>query len=93
MTTKAVQQAAVSARLISRWKQACHKITALAEEIPESKFDYKPTGSVRTFAEVFRHVAFWNRYLADSASGRKGDDTANELPKGEFSTRIQILEC
>jgi hypothetical protein len=93
MTTKAVQQAAVSARLISRWKQARHKITALAEEIPESKFDYKPTGSVRTFAEVFRHVAFWNRYLADSASGRKGDDTANELPKGEFSTRIQILEC
>jgi hypothetical protein len=29
--------------------------------------------------DVLRHVAFWNQYVADSARGRKGADTANEI--------------
>jgi len=48
---------------------------------------------VRAFAEVLRHVAFWNRYVADSLRWRKGDDTANELPKAKFSTKAQIVDA
>jgi uncharacterized damage-inducible protein DinB len=40
---------------------------------------------------VLRHVAFWNHYVADAVSGKKGDDTSNEIPKSKFSTRAQIL--
>ena len=93
MTTKVVQQPTVSAKLIGRWEQVGQKLAALAEEIPESKFNYRPVDGIRTFAEVLRHVAFWNRYVADSARGRKGDDTANELPKNEFSTKPQIIRA
>ena len=93
MATKVVQQRTVSAKLIGRWEQAGQKLVALAEVIPESKFDYKPAGDVRTFAEVLRHVAFWNRYVADSARGRKCDDTGNELPQDEFSTKPQIIRA
>lgn len=91
MTTKAVQQGTVSAKLIERWEQVCQKLTVLAEAVPEDRFDYRPLDGVRTFADVLRHVAFWNRYVTDSAHGRKGDDTTNELPRGEFSTKTQIV--
>jgi hypothetical protein len=91
MATKAVQHGTVSAKLIKRWQQVCRKLTALAEEIPENRFDYRPVDGVRTIADVLRHVAFWNQYVADSTSGRKGDDTANELPKDGFSTKARIV--
>ena len=91
MATKVVQQAPVSAKLFGRWEQVGQKLTALAHELPENKFDYKPASGLRTIAEVLRHVAFWNRYVADSARGKKGDDAANELPKAEFATKSQIV--
>lgn len=92
MATNVVSQQTASAKLIARWEQVCDKMAALAEEIPANKFDYKPAEDVRSFAEVFRHVAFWNRYVADSARGKKADDKANELPKKEFSSKAQILD-
>jgi len=42
-------------------------------------------------AGVLRQVAFWNRYVADSARERKAHDTANELPNGELSTKARIV--
>ncbi len=93
MATKAIQADTVSDRLIGRWEQVGQKVVNLANEVPEGKFDYRPAEGVRTFAEVFRHVAFWNRYVADRAGGGKGDDTANELPKEKFSSKKQILDA
>jgi uncharacterized damage-inducible protein DinB len=93
MTTKAVQEGTVSSKLIERWEQVCQKMTVLAEAVPENVFDYRPVDGVRTFADILRHVAFWNRHVADSARGRKGDDTANELPKDEFSTKTRIISA
>lgn len=93
MTTKAVPQDAVSARLISRWEQVNQKLSALAEAVPETKFDYRPAEGVRTVAEALRHVAFWNRYVEDSARGKKADDSASELPKDKFSTKARILDA
>jgi uncharacterized damage-inducible protein DinB len=93
VATKAVQDGTISAKLIERWQQVCRKLTALAEEVPEDRFDYRPVDGVRTFADVLRHVAFWNQYVADSARGRKGDNTANELQKEGFSTKTRIVEA
>jgi hypothetical protein len=93
MVTKAVQQETVSAKLINRWEQVCKKLVALADEFPENKFEYRPGDDVRTFADVLRHVAFWNRYVADSARGIKGDDTGNELPRDGYSTKTRIVDA
>jgi uncharacterized damage-inducible protein DinB len=79
--------------LITRREQLCRKFTTLAEEIPANNFEYRPTESVRTFDEVLRHVAFWNCSIADLALGKKGDDTANELPKDGFSTNAQVVDA
>lgn len=93
MATETVQPDRVTDKLIGRWEPVGQKLVNLAEEVPEGKFDYRPVESVRTFAEVFRHVAFWNGYLADRIRGRKSDDTANELPREKFSTKKQILDA
>jgi uncharacterized damage-inducible protein DinB len=93
MATKAIPQESIPAKLVARWKAVNEKLTALAEEVPASKYDYRPVDGVRTVAEVLRHVAFWNRYVADSARGKKGDEAANELPQKEFSTKPQIVSA
>jgi uncharacterized damage-inducible protein DinB len=93
VATKEIQPETVSSKLIGRWEQLGQKLARFAEELPESKFDYRPVDGVRTFADVLRHVAFWNRYVADCARGKKGDDTANELPKDEFPTKKRILNA
>jgi uncharacterized damage-inducible protein DinB len=64
----------------------------MAEAIPEDKLDYRPVPGVRAFGEVLRHVAFWNRYVADRAGGGRGDDTRNELPKDRFFSKKQIVD-
>lgn len=93
MATKVAQEQAVSSILISRWQKVCGKLTALAEEIPAGSFDYRPAKDVRSVAEVLRHVAFWNIYVADTARGKKADDTANELPKERYASKSQIVEA
>ena len=93
MSTKAVQQDVLSTKLRGRWEQVGQKLLALAEEVPASKFDYRPVKEARSFAEVFRHVAFWNRYVAEVARGQKSDDSGNEISKEQYATKRQILEA
>jgi uncharacterized damage-inducible protein DinB len=91
MTTKVVQSGIASPKLIERWEQVCQKLAALAEEVPTNQFNIKPADGARTVSEILRHVAFWNCYVADSARGRKANETANELSREKFSTKAQII--
>ena len=93
MATKIAQQETVSTKLIGRWEQVCQKLAALAEEIPANKFGYKPLDGVRTVAEILRHAAFWNLYVADAVRGKKGNDSDNELSAQEFATKKQIIDA
>ena len=93
MATKIAQQETVSTKLIGRWEQVCQKLAALAEEIPANKFGYKPLDGVRTVAEILRHAAFWNLYVADAVRGRKGNDSDNELSAQQFATKKQIIDA
>jgi uncharacterized damage-inducible protein DinB len=93
MATKAAQQETILTKLIGRWQASNHKLAVLAGEFPEKKYDYKPADGVRSCADVLRHVAFWNQYVADSLRGRKADDTANELSSSEYRTKARIIEA
>jgi uncharacterized damage-inducible protein DinB len=93
MTTKAIQEETMSSKLIERWDQVGKKLAALAEEVPENRFDYRPADGVRTLEEVLRHVAFWNVYVRDVALGRRGDDQGNELSKDMASAKSQIIDA
>lgn len=79
--------------LLAHWNDIAGKIVKLAEEFPEDKYNFKPVEGVRSFADVLRHVAFWNIYLAKSARGEKADTAPNELSKTEYATKAMIVEA
>ena len=52
----AAQDAAVStARTL--WASATEEVTRIAEEVPDSLYGYKPVATVRSFGELFGHIA------------------------------------
>jgi hypothetical protein len=77
--------------LLGGWTDVGEKFVALAEQFPEDKYDFKPSGDVRTFADVVRHVAFWNGWVATTARGEKADGRQNELPKADYATKAAML--
>jgi len=91
MTAKITEKQAVSNMLIERWEQTNAKLAALAQELPEAKYETAPVTGVRTAGDVLRHVAFWNHYVADIARGNKADDSANELPKKTYASKSQVI--
>jgi uncharacterized damage-inducible protein DinB len=93
MLVNAAEEDQITVKLIERWEQVCQKLEQLAEVIPDVKFDHRPAEAVRSVAEVLRHVAFWNQYVADRTRGKKPDDSTNEIPKDKYSTKAQIMSA
>lgn len=77
--------------LLGGWNDIGEKFVKLAEEFPEAKYEYKPVDTVRSFADVVRHVAFWNDYVTKTARGEKPDGRPNELPKAQYATKAAIV--
>jgi uncharacterized damage-inducible protein DinB len=78
--------------LLKSWNDSARKLVAIATEFPESKYDYKPTPEVRSFAQQLLHVAFWNRFLAAKMKGQNPDGKQNELPRSEYKTRAAVVD-
>lgn len=78
--------------LATNWEQANRKLADLAAAIPREKFETAPVEGLRTCGAVLRHVAFWNRYVADTLAGKPTDDQANEFPLADYPNQQRILE-
>ena len=57
--------------VLSQWNEVGRKLTAMAEDFPEDKYDFKPTPAQRTFAEQILHAAASMYYFTDAAQGQK----------------------
>lgn len=77
--------------LLGGWNEVNGKVVKMAEDFPEDKYEFRPTKDVRSFADVLRHVAFWNDWVVKNVRGEKPDGKPNELPKAQFSTKAQIV--
>jgi uncharacterized damage-inducible protein DinB len=77
--------------LATRWDSAAKKFIELASVLPDEKLEKELVKGTRSCGAVLRHVAFWNRYFADSLNGRKADDSGNELPRADFSDRAALI--
>jgi uncharacterized damage-inducible protein DinB len=93
MPTDTRQKDALELMLVDRWQQIARKISDLAHEIPDDRFNWRPVEGVRTCADVLRHVAFWNRYVAGTLRGQTVDDTANELSAADYSTKPAVCDA
>jgi uncharacterized damage-inducible protein DinB len=62
------------------------KIMKSAEAMPESKYSYRPTKDVRSFAEILDHVAAISYTLCSNAKGE-----APPAPPAEKSSKTQLM--
>src|SRR5258708_3262048 len=81
----------LTAVLGAPWKGASRKFVDLARTIPDGGFESELVSGTRSCGDVLRHVAYWNRYFADSLNGRKADDSANELSRDDHPDKAPIL--
>jgi hypothetical protein len=77
--------------LHGQWLDLGRKVAQLGEALPAAAWKKAPADGVRTPLEVFRHLAFWNRWLAASARGGDPDGAANEIPTSEAPGRAEAL--
>lgn len=77
--------------LTGQWNDLGKKVLELGNAIPASAWDEAPVAGLRSPGEVFRHLAFWNRWVAASARGESPDGSANEIAKKEAPSKARAL--
>ncbi len=76
--------------VLDSWNEIGRKLTAMAEEFPEDKYDFKPTPEERSFAEQLLHAAGSNYYFTNTVLGLK--TPAGEDPKREqYKSKADIV--
>lgn len=66
------------------------KIMKSAEAMPESKYNYRPTKDVRSFAEILTHIADISYVLCSNAKGEANPATAGaKASKAEITAYLK----
>jgi uncharacterized damage-inducible protein DinB len=60
-----------SAEVLEQWNEIGRKLVAIAEDLPEDKYDYKPNPDSRTFQAVLIHVSASMYYFTDPVQNKK----------------------
>jgi hypothetical protein len=61
----------ISGEVLEQWNDIGRKIIAIAEDLPEDKYDYKPNPDSRTFVAQLIHASASMYYFTDIAQGKK----------------------
>jgi hypothetical protein len=81
-----------SAAVLDQWNDIGRKIVAIAEDLPEDRYDYKPNPDSRSFVQALLHVSASMYYFTDPVLGQKvryGDDPNRE--QLNLKTKTQIV--
>jgi len=79
-----------SAAVLDQWNDIGRKLIAIAEDLPEDKYDYKPNPDSRTFVANLLHASGFMYFCTDPAQGKKpryGDDPKRD----ELKTKAQVV--
>src|SRR5258707_1247439 len=80
----------LSQAVLEQWNDIGRKLTAMAEDFPEDKYDFKPTPAQRTFAEQLLHAAGSCYYFTNPVMGQK--PPAGEDPKrDQYKSKADIV--
>ncbi|HKD51823.1 MAG TPA: DinB family protein [Candidatus Acidoferrum sp.] len=60
-----------SQAVLEQWNDIGRKLIAIAEDLPEDKYDYKPNPDSRTFRAVLLHVSASMYFFTDTALRQK----------------------
>lgn len=76
--------------LLDNWNDIGRKLTAMAEDFPEDKYDFKATPAQRSFAEQLLHAANANYFFSNPVMGLK--PPTEENPKSDqYKTKADVV--
>ncbi|HEV2398526.1 MAG TPA: DinB family protein [Candidatus Sulfotelmatobacter sp.] len=76
--------------VLDSWNEIGRKLTAIAEDFPEDKYDFKPTPAQRSFAEQLLHAAGSMYYFTNPATGQK-PPAAEDPKRDQYKTKADIV--
>jgi uncharacterized damage-inducible protein DinB len=75
--------------LLAAWNDVGRKLTAMAEDFPEDKYDFKPVPAQRSFAEQLLHAAGGNYFFINPASGQKAP--TGDPKRADYKTKADVV--
>jgi uncharacterized damage-inducible protein DinB len=75
---------------LSFWNYMGRKLTAMAEDFPEDKYDFKPNPAQRSFAEQLIHVAHDINIFVEIGKGVKPH--LDEPKRSDFKNKAAVVE-
>lgn len=79
-----------SAAVLERWNDIGRKLIAIAEDLPESKYDYKPNAQSRSFIQQLLHAAGSMYSFTDVAQGKE-PRYDEDPPRSEWVTKDDVV--
>jgi len=76
--------------LLAQWNEIGRKLIAIAEDLPENKYDYRPSPESRSFIQQLMHASGSMYFFTDVAQGKQaryGDDP----PRNEWVTKNDVV--
>jgi hypothetical protein len=81
----------VTEELIRSWNDTGRKLVAMAEDWPESEYDFKPHPTVRSFAEQLLHAAGGNYLFLKASKGEPWSIADGNPPRDNYKTKAQVV--
>src|SRR6202453_4093725 len=75
--------------VLDSWNDIGRKLTAMAEDFPEDKYDFKATPAERSFAEQLLHAAGSCYYFTNTVTGQKLP--AGDPKRDQYKTKADIV--
>jgi uncharacterized damage-inducible protein DinB len=75
--------------VLDAWNEIGRKLTAMAEDFPEDKYDFKPTPAQRSFAEQLLHAAGSCYYFTNPVMGQK--PPAEDPKRDQYKSKADIV--
>ena len=76
--------------VLDSWNEIGRKLTAMAEDFPEDKYDFKPTPAERSFAEQLLHAAGSCYYFTNPGMGKK-PPAAEDPKRDQYKSKGDIV--
>lgn len=81
----------VVTELRKEWDRSRQQFLAVAEAMPEAKYDYRPTPKVRSFREILIHLLGENMNWMETVGGVAQPSAADRYDK--LKTRAELLKA
>src|SRR5262245_52663605 len=76
--------------VLDSWNEIGRKLTAMAEDFPEDKYDFKPTPAQRSFAEQLLHAAGANYFFTNPGMGKE-PPAAEDPKRDQYKSKADIV--